>query len=88
MTLDKEIDVAVEAVKLVISILKFHPDILSDKDCEHVYELVYTSAPSKERQDNKQDTRLIDIMMCRIRHCQYLDVEVERIINSNDVVHN
>ena len=27
-TLDKEIDVAVEAVKLVISILKFHPDIL------------------------------------------------------------
>ena len=43
MTLDKEIDVAVEAVKLVISILKFHPDILSDKDCEHVYELVYSS---------------------------------------------
>ena len=31
MTLDKEFDVAVEAVRLVISILKFHPDILSDK---------------------------------------------------------
>jgi hypothetical protein len=31
MTLDKEFDVAVEAVKLVISILKYHPDILSDK---------------------------------------------------------
>merc|ERR1719322_1391446 len=43
MTLDKEIDVAVEAVKLVISILRYHPDILSDKDCEHVYELVYSS---------------------------------------------
>ena len=43
MTLDKEIDVAVEAVKLVISILKFHPDMLNDKDCEHVYELVYSS---------------------------------------------
>jgi len=43
MTLDKEYDVAVEAVKLVISILKFHPDMLSDKDCEHVYELVYCS---------------------------------------------
>lgn len=43
MTLDKEFDVAVEAVRLVISILKYHPDILSDKDCEHVYELVYSS---------------------------------------------
>ena len=43
MTLDKEFDVAVEAVKLVISILKFHQEILSDKDCEHVYELVYSS---------------------------------------------
>ena len=43
MTLDKEYDVAVEAVKLVISILKFHPDMLGDKDCEHVYELVFCS---------------------------------------------
>jgi len=43
MTLDKEIEVAVEAVKLVISILKYHQEILSDKDCEHVYELVYSS---------------------------------------------
>ena len=31
MTLDKEIEVAVEAVKLVISILKYHPEILGDK---------------------------------------------------------
>ena len=43
MTLDKEYDVAVEAVKLVISILRFHPDMLGDKDCENVYELVYCS---------------------------------------------
>ncbi|XP_044729808.1 cohesin subunit SA-1 [Chrysoperla carnea] len=43
MTLDKEYDVAVQAVRLVISIHKHHNDILSDKDCEHVYELVYSS---------------------------------------------
>ncbi|CAH0773701.1 unnamed protein product [Bemisia tabaci] len=43
MTLDKEYDVAVQAVRLVISILKHHRDILTDQDCEHVYELVYSS---------------------------------------------
>ncbi|CAG9863575.1 unnamed protein product [Phyllotreta striolata] len=43
MTLDKEYEVAVQAVKLVISILKHHGEILTDKDCEHVYELVYSS---------------------------------------------
>lgn len=43
MTLDKEYDVAVQAVRLVISILKHHREILTDKDCEHVYELVYSS---------------------------------------------
>lgn len=43
MTLDKEFEVAVHAVRLVISILKIHPDILTDKDCEVVYELVYSS---------------------------------------------
>ncbi|GFG30961.1 hypothetical protein Cfor_01128 [Coptotermes formosanus] len=43
VTLDKEYDVAVQAVRLVISILKHHRDILTDKDCEHVYELVYSS---------------------------------------------
>ncbi|XP_014206258.1 cohesin subunit SA-1 isoform X2 [Copidosoma floridanum] len=43
MTLDKEYDVAVQAVKLVISIYKHHREILTDKDCEHVYELVYSS---------------------------------------------
>lgn len=43
MTLDKEYEVAVQAVRLVISILKMHPDMLADKDCENVYELVYSS---------------------------------------------
>lgn len=43
MTLDKEYDVGVQAVKLVISILKHHRDMLTDKDSEHVYELVYSS---------------------------------------------
>ncbi|KAJ2944101.1 hypothetical protein O0L34_g18067 [Tuta absoluta] len=42
MTLDKETDVAVHAVRLVIAILKMHPDVLTDKDCENVYELVYS----------------------------------------------
>lgn len=43
MTLDKEFDVAVEAVRLVISILRFHREMLTDQDCERVYELVYSS---------------------------------------------
>lgn len=43
MTLDKEYDVSVQAVKLVISIFKSNESILSDKDCENVYELVYCS---------------------------------------------
>ena len=37
MTLDKEYDVAVEAVKLVISILRYHPDMLSDKVSFQIY---------------------------------------------------
>ena len=36
MTLDKEFDVAVEAVKLVISILRYHRDMLTDKVCDRV----------------------------------------------------
>ena len=43
MTLDKEYDVAVHGVKLVSNILKFSDNVLSDKDCENVYELVYSS---------------------------------------------
>ncbi len=36
MTLDKEFDVAVEAVKLVISILRYHRDMLTDKVSDQV----------------------------------------------------
>lgn len=43
MTSDKEYEVAVQAVKLIISIHKYHRDVLTDKDCEHVYELVYAT---------------------------------------------
>ncbi|XP_076435529.1 cohesin subunit SA-2-like [Babylonia areolata] len=43
MTLDKEYDVAVQAIRLVINILKNSDQVLSDKDCENVYELVYSS---------------------------------------------
>lgn len=43
MTLDKEYEVAVQAVKLVISILRYNESVLTDKDCENVYELVYSS---------------------------------------------
>ncbi|TGZ72694.1 hypothetical protein CRM22_001934 [Opisthorchis felineus] len=41
MTLDKETDVAVQAVKLVSCILKHNDSVLEDKDCENIYELVY-----------------------------------------------
>ncbi|KAK2186468.1 hypothetical protein NP493_199g04022 [Ridgeia piscesae] len=44
MTLDKEYDVAVHGVKLVTCILnRYQDDVLNDKDCENVYELVYSS---------------------------------------------
>ncbi|XP_059146359.1 cohesin subunit SA-1-like isoform X2 [Physella acuta] len=43
MTLDKESDVAVQAIRLVICVLKYSENVLSDKDCENVYELVYSS---------------------------------------------
>ncbi|VUZ57297.1 unnamed protein product [Hymenolepis diminuta] len=41
MTLDKELDVAVQAVKVVSCILKHSESKLEDKDCENIYELVY-----------------------------------------------
>jgi cohesin complex subunit SA-1/2 len=43
MILDKEYEVAVQAVRLICSIHKYHPDLLADKDCERVYELVYAT---------------------------------------------
>ncbi|XP_033127030.1 cohesin subunit SA-2-like isoform X1 [Anneissia japonica] len=44
MTLDKETDVAVQAIKVVTLILKFNEDILSAEDCENVYQLVYSAS--------------------------------------------
>lgn len=43
MSLDRESEVAVKAVKLIISIHRHHREILTPKDCEHVYELVYAT---------------------------------------------
>lgn len=43
MTLDRESEVAVKAVKLIISVHRHHREILSPKDCEHVYELVFAT---------------------------------------------
>lgn len=43
MTLDRESEVAVKAVKLIISIHRHHREILGPKDCEHVYELVFAT---------------------------------------------
>ncbi|XP_015788951.1 cohesin subunit SA-1 [Tetranychus urticae] len=43
MTSDKEPEVAAQAIKLIISIFKQNNDVLTDKDCIHVYELVYAT---------------------------------------------
>jgi cohesin complex subunit SA-1/2 len=43
MTLDIDCDVAVQAVRFVITILKYHREVLLDKDCEAVYALVFSS---------------------------------------------
>ena len=43
MTLDKDYDVSVQAVRLVITMQKYHQEMLSEKDCESVYELVFSS---------------------------------------------
>lgn len=43
MCYDKEYEVAVHAVKLIINVHKYHRDILTDKDCENVYELVFST---------------------------------------------
>ncbi|XP_035692426.1 cohesin subunit SA-1-like isoform X3 [Branchiostoma floridae] len=41
MTLDKDMDVSVQAIKLVTMIM--NDDILTSEDCENVYQLVYSS---------------------------------------------
>ncbi|XP_022098591.1 cohesin subunit SA-2-like isoform X2 [Acanthaster planci] len=46
MTLDKETEVAVHAIKLTTLILKYNDEILSAEDCENVYQLVYASSRS------------------------------------------
>ncbi|XP_077988288.1 cohesin subunit SA-2-like isoform X3 [Glandiceps talaboti] len=43
MTLDKEVEVAVQAIKVVTLIFKFNEEILSVEDRENVYQLVYSS---------------------------------------------
>uniref|UniRef100_A0A452QUP7 Cohesin subunit SA n=1 Tax=Ursus americanus TaxID=9643 RepID=A0A452QUP7_URSAM len=43
MVMDREYDVAVEAVKLLILILKNMEGVLTDADCESVYPVVYAS---------------------------------------------
>ena len=43
MTLDKELGVAVLAIRLIIIIHKHHPEKLSNKDIEAVYLFVYSS---------------------------------------------
>nr|XP_035929192.1 cohesin subunit SA-3 isoform X1 [Halichoerus grypus] len=43
MVMDREYDVAVEAVKLLILILKNMEGVLTDGDCESVYPVVYAS---------------------------------------------
>ena len=43
MIVDKEPNVAVMAIKLVINIHKHHRDVFLDKDYEHIYYLVFTT---------------------------------------------
>lgn len=43
MTIDKDIDVCVSAIKLLTKIVTQNDAALEDKDCENVYELVYHS---------------------------------------------
>ena len=43
MTLDIDCDVAVQAVRSVIAIHKYHREVLSDKDCQALYMLVFSS---------------------------------------------
>lgn len=43
MANDKDSEVAVQAIKLIIQIQRHHSDVLVDKDCESIYELVFVS---------------------------------------------
>uniref|UniRef100_A0A8C6Y6Z2 Stromal antigen 2 n=1 Tax=Naja naja TaxID=35670 RepID=A0A8C6Y6Z2_NAJNA len=43
MTLDKEYDVAVQAIKLLTLVLQSSEEVLTAEDCENVYHLVYSA---------------------------------------------
>ncbi|XP_067853229.1 cohesin subunit SA-2 isoform X2 [Heptranchias perlo] len=43
MTLDKEYEVAVQAIKLLTLVLQGSDDVLTSEDCENVYHLVYSA---------------------------------------------
>ncbi|XP_075040469.1 cohesin subunit SA-2 isoform X2 [Mixophyes fleayi] len=43
MTLDKEYDVAVQAIKLLTLVLQSSDEVLTAEDCENVYHLVYSA---------------------------------------------
>lgn len=43
MANDKVSEVAVQAIKLIIQIQRHHSELLADKDCESIYELVFVS---------------------------------------------
>ena len=42
MSLDKDIDVAVEAVELVVQLANRNPDALTNTECEHIYLQTYS----------------------------------------------
>ena len=42
MTLDSDIDVSVEAVNLLTLLIRYHPEVVSDPDCEQVFLLIYS----------------------------------------------
>lgn len=43
MANDKDSEVAVQAIKLIIQIQRHHSELLADRDCESIYELVFVS---------------------------------------------
>ena len=42
MTLDSDIEVSVEAVNLLTLLIRYHPEVISDSDCEQVFLLIYS----------------------------------------------
>uniref|UniRef100_A0A671Q2E0 Stromal antigen 1b n=1 Tax=Sinocyclocheilus anshuiensis TaxID=1608454 RepID=A0A671Q2E0_9TELE len=75
MTLDKEYDVAVEAIRLVTLILHGSEDALSNDDCENVYHLVYSAhrpvAVAAGEFLHRNEVRKINIFLLH-EHAAYL----------------